>query len=162
MQSNEGHPEDFCWNDSDQNSGNFLKQGDPDLTDVVQQASRYSETYDACVLEFDFKCDAEDMITASEFSFRYVWGSEEYYEYVSSAFNDAFAFFLNGENIAKLPDGVTDVSINNVNHYTNEEFFVGNDVSTATGIECELCCHTCSTLARTCANIIVNTSRPKD
>jgi len=130
-----GDPEDFCWNDSDQNSGNFLEGGDTHLTAVVQQESRYSQTFDACVIEFDFKCDEAGMVSAPEFSFRYVWGSEEYYEYVSSAFNDAFAFFLNGENIAKLPDGVTDVSINNVNHYTNEEFFIGNDVSEWPGIQ---------------------------
>ena len=52
-----------------------------------------------------------------------------------SAFNDAFAFFLNGENIALLPDGETEVTINNVNHFVNTEYFVGNDISEEAGIQ---------------------------
>lgn len=79
-----GNPEDFCWNDSDQHSTNFLGPGDPDLTAVVQQSSRYSSTYDACVIEFEFRCADEDMVGVPEVSFRYIWGSEEYYEYVNS------------------------------------------------------------------------------
>ena len=79
-----GDPEQFCWNDSDQNSNNFLEEGDPDLTAVVQQSSRYSQTYDACVLQFEFRCANQDLVSEPEVSFRYVWGSDEYYEYVNS------------------------------------------------------------------------------
>ena len=79
-----GKPEEFCWNDSDQNSNSFLEGGDPDLTAVVQQSSRYSQTYDACVIEFEFRCADENLVSAPEVSFRYVWGSDEYYEYVNS------------------------------------------------------------------------------
>ncbi len=42
---------------------------------------------------------------------------------------------MNGENIAKLPDGETEVTINNVNHYVNTEYFIGNDISEAAGIQ---------------------------
>lgn len=52
-----------------------------------------------------------------------------------AAFNDAFAFFLNGENIALLPDGETQVTINNVNHFVNTEYFIGNDISEEAGIQ---------------------------
>ena len=52
-----------------------------------------------------------------------------------TAFNDAFAFFLNGENIALLPDGETQVTINNVNHFVNTEYFIGNDISEELGIQ---------------------------
>ncbi len=77
----------------------------------------------AAVLEFDF------VTTGDSIKFRYVFGSEEYPEWVCS-FNDVFGFFLSGPgiagpytnnaiNIALLPDGVTPVSINNVNNGDN-------------------------------------------
>ena len=43
-------------------------------------------TYDAAILEFDFVPYSDSV------KFNYVFGSEEYPEYVSSTFNDAFAF----------------------------------------------------------------------
>src|SRR5699024_2239490 len=55
----------------------------------------------------------------------YVFGSEEYLEYVGSQYNDVFAFFVNGVNYATLADG-TPVSINNINHQENSEFFRNN------------------------------------
>ncbi|KAL7552796.1 hypothetical protein ACHAWF_016052, partial [Thalassiosira exigua] len=130
-----GDPEEFCFNDSDQNSKNFQEEGDPDLTAVVQQSSRHSSSYDACVLEFEFRCENAELVGVPEVSFKYVWGSDEYYEYVNSAFNDVFGFFLNGQNIALLPDGETQVTINNVNHFVNTEYFIGNDVSEPGGIQ---------------------------
>ena len=126
-----GTPADFCSNDSDQNTKNWKLGGDADLQSNVD-----AQTYDACVIEFEFKC--ADNFEAAEVSFDYVFGSEEYDEYVGSAFNDAFAFFMNGENIAKLPDGETIVSINTVNYGTNKDYFVGNDISTELGVQYQI------------------------
>lgn len=73
-------------------------------------------TYDASVIEFDFVPSVDSI------SFNYVFGSEEYPEYVGSTFNDAFAIFIVGpgipgvENLAILPNGGGPVSINNVNN----------------------------------------------
>lgn len=67
-------------------------------------------TQDASVLEFDFECPSTAVI-----SFQYVFSSEEYDEYVNTQFNDVFAFFLNGQNIALIPGTSTPVAINNVN-----------------------------------------------
>jgi hypothetical protein len=83
--------------------------GDTDLDGLAG-----SMTWDAVVLEFDFKPAGRTL------TFDYVFGSEEYNEYANSSFNDVFGFFLNEINIEKtnialLPDGVTPVSINNVN-----------------------------------------------
>lgn len=47
-------------------------------------------------MEFDF-VPATDNI-----SFNYVFGSEEYPEYVCSQFNDVFAFFISGPGIVGL------------------------------------------------------------
>jgi hypothetical protein len=80
-------------------------------------------TFDATVLGFDFT-------TASDAAyFSYVFGSDEYNEYVGSSFNDVFGFFLNGtaitDNVALLPGG-TPVSINNVNNGANSGYYIDN------------------------------------
>ncbi|MDG1333885.1 MAG: choice-of-anchor L domain-containing protein [Crocinitomicaceae bacterium] len=83
-------------------------------------------TYNAAVLEFDFVPYSDTV------RFNYVFGSEEYPEYVGSTFNDVFGFFISGpgilggmQNIAKLPNGDV-VAINNVNAITNPFYFVNN------------------------------------
>ncbi len=80
--------------------------GDADLDGLIPGY----ETHDATILEFDFECEDLQLI-----SFRYVFASDEYNEFVNSPYNDVFGFFLNGVNIALMPDGVTPVAINNVN-----------------------------------------------
>lgn len=105
--------------------------GDSDLDDLIPGYT----TYDACVLEFDF------IPATSSIQFNYVFTSEEYNEYVYSSFNDVFGFFLNGQNIALLPDGETPVSINNVNcgnpydctAGTNPAYYINNDLSDGGG-----------------------------
>lgn len=67
-------------------------------------------TQDKCVLEFDF------VPTADQIFIDYVFGSDEYNEYVNSTFNDVFAFFINGVNIALIPSTTIPVAINNVNN----------------------------------------------
>jgi len=83
------------------------------------------KTYDASILEFDFVTNAEYL------SFEFVFASEEYLEYVGSKFNDVFAFFItkpNGEvvNIARLPDGITPITVNTVNNELNAQYYVNN------------------------------------
>ncbi|MBK9128867.1 MAG: choice-of-anchor L domain-containing protein [Phycisphaerales bacterium] len=81
--------------------------GDADLDGLIPGY----ETFDACILEFDFVCDGPQTVV-----FRYVLTSEEYNEWVASPYNDVFGFFLNGQNIALVPgSGGMAVSINNVN-----------------------------------------------
>lgn len=82
-------------------------------------------TYNASILEFDF------VPLADTVTFNYVFGSEEYPEFVGSEFNDVFAFFISGpgingqQNIARLPNGLP-VTINNVNSGNNSSYFVNN------------------------------------
>jgi hypothetical protein len=77
-------------------------------------------TNDATSLSFNFESDGGDLF------FNYVFTSEEYNEFVGSQFNDVFGFFLDGQNIALLPDGTTPVAINTVNQSSNSGFFVNN------------------------------------
>ncbi len=86
--------------------------GDPDLTAISG-----SQTFDAAILEFDFVSQSDSV------KFRYVFGSEEYSDFVNTSFNDAFAFLLSGitvtlpsTNIALIPNTTTAVTINNVNN----------------------------------------------
>ena len=64
--------------------------------------------------------------TSSVVSFQYVFGSEEYLEYVGTGFNDSFRFLLNGINIALIPGTSTPVEINSVNNAANSSYFIVN------------------------------------
>jgi hypothetical protein len=83
-------------------------------------------THDASVLEFD-------VITESPtFAIRYVFASEEYREWVDSEFNDVFAFFVNGSNIAITPGTGAPVTINTINHLRNQGLYRDNEGGAAT------------------------------
>ncbi len=91
-------------------------------------------TYDATVLEFEF------VPTADIITFQYVFSSDEYNEWVNSSFNDVFGFFLDGENIAKLPGSDVAVAINTVNNgnpfgqnVSNPQYYLNNDLSDGGG-----------------------------
>jgi len=102
-------------NNADDTSTNNGTSGDPALTTIVSNT-----TNDAAILQFDF------IPTAPVLRFKYVFASEEYKEFVGNVFNDVFAFFLNGTNIALIPGTSTPVSINNVNQDINTNRFVNN------------------------------------
>jgi uncharacterized protein (TIGR02145 family) len=87
--------------------------GDPDLSIIAA-----TNTNDKCVIEFDFVPQSDTL------KFRYVFGSEEFYEYCNS-YNDAFGFFLSGPgitgtfsnssvDIALMPGIPLPVTINNL------------------------------------------------
>jgi gliding motility-associated-like protein len=95
--------------------------GDADLTAVAGYP-----TFDASILEFDFIPQSDTV------RFRYVFGSEEYNDYVGGTVNDAFAFLLSGvttplaqTNIALIPGSTVPISINTVNN--------GNSFGVSTG-----------------------------
>jgi len=109
---------------------------DPDLVAIAGASIN-----DAAILQFDF------VPTGDTIEFRFVFGSDEYPEFVNSGFNDAFGFFLSGPgisgsftngavNIALLPNGVTPITINNVNSGVNSSFYVTN-TGGANNIECD-------------------------
>jgi len=114
------------------NSGSYgtcngLSGNDAQLASISPYA-----TEDMMILEFDF------VPQTNKISLGFVFGSEEYPEFVNASYNDAFGFFLTGPgpacqagfyshtNIATLPNNVTPVSIDNVNTTTNSSYYVNN------------------------------------
>lgn len=74
------------------------------------------DVHDPAILEFDFIPQSDTV------RFRYVFGSEEYNDFVNSI-NDVFAYILSGvttpltaTNIALIPGTSTPITINNVNN----------------------------------------------
>ncbi len=106
----------------------FFADIEPDLEELINYSSG---VYDVAILEFDF------IPTSPEVSFDYVFASEEYCEYVDSEYNDVFGFFISGpgingpfsngaENIAQIPGSTDYITINSVNHNSNEPYYVNN------------------------------------
>jgi len=75
-----------------------------------------TSTHNAAVLQFDFVPQSDSV------RFKYVFGSDEYPEFVDGGFNDAFAFYISGPgfggtyNMANIPGGGGIVSIDNINN----------------------------------------------
>lgn len=108
--------------------------GDPDLQIL---AGPGNPVKNVSILEFDFVAQGYSI------SFDYVFGSEEYPEWIAQGYNDAFGFFLSGPgiaggmgftnnavNLALLPTSETapnyNVTIDNVNHTKNKNYYVNN------------------------------------
>lgn len=116
-------------NDSDSASAGYgVSTPDGDLGTLTN-----GNIFDRASVEFDFSP------TQTPLTFDFVFGSEEYCEYVNSQFNDVFGFFISGpgiagtQNLAVLPGG-TPVAINSVNHLVNTGFYINN-----TGPSGQLC-----------------------
>ena len=150
--------------DSD-TSTNWYQGGDANLNSMLQQSGKtqLGYTYDACSIEFEFKCNnnkgEQQQQEQARFFLEYNFASEEYYETSSALFGDVFGVFLNGDNIATIDvpvpspsssssssmegssrgsitkaDIPVPVGIDTINQYTNSEYFVGNDISSERGI----------------------------
>lgn len=85
-----------------------------------------TKTLDAAVLQFDFKPQTNKIV------FNYIFASDEYKEWVDAGFNDIFGFFISGpgisgeQNVALVPGTSIVVSIDNINHKRNTQYFVDN------------------------------------
>lgn len=130
---------------------------DPDLLNVsnivppILGFTGPSDINDVAVLEFDFVPNSDEL------SFDFVFGSEEYFGFENSVYNDVFGFFLSGPAIngpysapAAFPNGsvnlalvpgsnpVLPISISSINSVTpiNEQFFIDNsNYTTVAGMD---------------------------
>jgi hypothetical protein len=90
--------------------------GDVQLDNLVAPL----KTHDAIIIEFDA------VTVSNSFSIRYVFASEEYKEFVGSQFNDVFAFFVDGQNIAIVPGTSQPVAVNTINQIQNSGLYNDN------------------------------------
>lgn len=74
--------------------------GDDDIANMLRNNDYVPPTYDAVSIEFDA------ISTSDKISFQYIFASEEFDQ--KKKYNDAFALYVNGENIAKIPEGGDD------------------------------------------------------
>jgi hypothetical protein len=93
--------------------------------DAALTALAGKPTYDASILEIVFTP------TSNFVTFNYVFGSEEYNEYVGTQYNDVFGFFVNGVNYATVNN--LPVTINNINCGSNSGYYRNNDGTGSTG-----------------------------
>lgn len=117
-------------NQSDSATVDWGRPGDADLTALVGV-----NTYDALALTFDF------VPSTSSLTFQFVFGSEEYNEYVNTSFNDVFGIFVNGRNCAEVGDPRGPVTVNRINNGNplgtaprlNHNLYRNNDLSDGGG-----------------------------
>ncbi|GFR45474.1 hypothetical protein Agub_g6875 [Astrephomene gubernaculifera] len=104
--------------------------GDANLNSLIPAYT----TYDAVALEFTVTALKDGLLV-----FKYAFGSDEYTEWVGTAFNDVFGFFIapagqaitTGHNVAVVKGTAnTQVSINNVNQHSHTELWNNNKLGT--------------------------------
>jgi len=92
----------------------------PELAGFVQncQSPNPGLTNDGLILQFDF------VPQSTPVSFRFIFASDEYPNFVCSQFNDAFAFLISGpgivgeQNLAVVPGTSDPITINSINNGT--------------------------------------------
>ena len=115
----------------------FNDLGDADLNYLSNLLGNGSVSRDACIVELDVFAETNEVV------FEYVFGSEEYPEFIfhEGGFNDIFAFLVSGPgiagdpnltngalNIAVLPNSITPVQIDSVNNQVNWQYYRNNEL----------------------------------
>ncbi|MEM9920377.1 MAG: choice-of-anchor L domain-containing protein [Bacteroidota bacterium] len=106
--------------------------GDADLDYLSTFYGSPLASVDACVLELEVFANTDEL------QFEFIFGSEEYPEWINQGFNDIFAFLISGQdidgdpnignqrNIAVLPGTAIPVQIDSVNNFQNWPYFRDN------------------------------------
>lgn len=105
------------------NTGTSNNQpGDP----LISLLNPSDQNFDAAWIKFTIVPESDTL------SFRFVFASEEYPEFVNQSYNDMFGLFISRNeyltptNLAVIPNTTTPVSIQTVNHLTNSQFYKDN------------------------------------
>ena len=104
--------------------------GDPILDNLSGQP-----TFDATKLTFDFEFSGGG---GGDAYFNFVFGSDEYNEFVGESVNDSFGFFLDGtdvtNNVALVPgtNPPAPITIDTINNGVNSAFYNDNDQDAGT------------------------------
>ena len=89
--------------------------GDADLSALSGEPTYDAVSYSATVVP-----------TGPTLHVKYVFASEEYPEFVGSAFNDVMAVYVNGVNCATVPGSNDPVSVNTINAGKNADYYIDN------------------------------------
>ena len=89
------------------NSSSASSAVSPSYTETALSSYTTNNVTSSASLEFDF------IAMTDEFSFNFIFGSEEYCEYVNSSFNDVFAFLLTGVDPVTYAITTKNVAIGN-------------------------------------------------
>jgi hypothetical protein len=120
-----GHVNIIPGPNNSQNANNGFGFNSPDDPDLATLSN--GNQFDLSRIVFEFT-PTSDLV-----QFDYVFASEEYCEFDNTNFNDVFGFFISGpgitgkQNIALIPDTNTPITINNVNHVNNTQYYVNNN-----------------------------------
>lgn len=123
-------------------SGSSSAPVTPEYVDPQLQPYASGQLHGCSALEFNF------VAYSDTFAFNYIFGSEEYEEFVNAGYNDVFVFLLSGpdpitsvqttKNVAIIPHSITAqnpngiaVTIDNVNHILNTPYYHNNNNGTA-------------------------------
>ncbi|WP_375559446.1 choice-of-anchor L domain-containing protein [Bernardetia sp. OM2101] len=92
--------------------------------DLMKSAGKDALLFDPCIMEFDIEINADTLIV------EYVFASEEYPEFLD--YHDIFGIYIsqegskNAKNIAFVPNSTLPVSVGNINHITNNDYYIAN------------------------------------
>ncbi|MBX9852749.1 MAG: choice-of-anchor L domain-containing protein [Cytophagaceae bacterium] len=110
-------------NDSEKSQQNGDNYEDPDLKGLVDPSI---DIMDVAYVEFDI------VSSSPVLSFNYVFGSEEYMEYVNENYNDIFGFFISGpgitgkKNLALIPNTGISVGVTTLNENSYSQYYRDN------------------------------------
>lgn len=117
-----GKVEDASKNGNDEAINNSIGGGitDPDILKLISGTTD-EIVRDVSIIKIVFRPETDTL------RFKYIWASEEYPDFVCSAYNDVFGFIIsgpgfngvyenNGENIALIPETQLPVAINTLNN----------------------------------------------
>ena len=118
-------------NESGHTSGSNYYPGKESLSVLAGNKA----TRDAASLKLQFRALSDSI------SFRYLFASEEYPEYVNRGVNDVFGFFLTDkttgkrQNLAVLDDGITTICVDNIHSRKNKRLFIKGGLWTTSNLE---------------------------